>query len=144
MPPAYEFEHAVDVNAPARAAWEFWTNVENWKIDPAVEWVSIDGEFREGATGETKQQGQPPARWRVLEARAPERSVIVVELPGATARFEMSFEPVSPETSRLRQRITLEGPQAKLLASGLGAMFDEGVRMGMRKLADAIAESRDK
>jgi len=143
MPAAYEFEHAVDVAASSRAAWEFWTRVENWKVDPHVEWVTIDGEFREGATGETKQQGQPPARWRVVEARPPERSVIAVELPGATARFEMSFEPVSQDASRLRQRITLEGPQAKLLASGLGPMFDEGVRMGMRRLADAIAKSRE-
>lgn len=143
MKPAWEFEHVVEVNASARAAWEFWTHVENWSIDPAIEWVKLDGAFEAGATGETKQKGFPPLHWRVVESRAPARGVIEIETPGATARFVMDFEPVSDRTSRLRQRITLEGEGAEALAAGLGAEFEDGIRQGMRRLADAIARDAE-
>jgi hypothetical protein len=62
-----------------------------------------------------------------------------MEMPGATARFELEFEPVSENSSRLRQRITLEGPDAEVLSAKLGPEFEEGVRQGMRRLADSIA-----
>ena len=143
MQAEWEFEHAVEVDAPAAAGWRFWTQVENWAIDPSVEWARLEGAFEAGSEGETKQKGQPPLRWRVVEAREGERGVIEVETPGATARFALDFEPVSGHASRLRQRITLEGPEAARLSAGLGAEFAEGVRQGMRKLADAIANSRE-
>ena len=139
MPAAWEFEHAVEVAAPAAAAWGFWTRVENWTIDPSVEWARLDGAFEAGAVGETKQKGSPPLRWRVAEARAGERGVIEIEMPGATARFALDFEPLTERTSLLRQRITLEGPDAERLSADLGTEFEEGVRKGMRRLADAIA-----
>jgi len=135
---AYEFEHAVEVSAPARAAWEFWTNVENWKIDPSVEWVRLDGDFRAGAVGETKMHNQPPVPWRIVEVREAERAVIELKLLYITFRFEMNFEPVSAEASRLRQRITLDAPEDSPFAAGLTPEFGEGVRAGMKKLADAI------
>jgi len=140
----WEFEHAVEVDAPAGAAWGFWTRVENWVIDPSVEWARLDGAFEAGAVGETKQKGLPPLRWKIVEARAPERGVIEVEMHGATARFALDFEPVSGRASLLRQRITLEGPEAARLSANLGAEFEEGVRTGMRKLADAIARDAEK
>jgi hypothetical protein len=143
MQPDWEFEHAVEVDAPAAAGWHFWTQVENWTLDPSVEWARLDGAFETGAEGETKQKGQPPLRWKIVEVRAPERGVIEIEMPGATARFALDFVPVSEHTSRLRQRITLEGTDAARLSDGLGAEFKEGVRKGMQKLADAIAKSRE-
>jgi hypothetical protein len=143
MEPAWEFEHTVEVAAPAASAWDFWTHVENWAIDPSVEWARLDGAFEAGAVGETKQKGQPPLRWRIAEARAPERGVIEVETEGVTARFALDFEPVSVRASRLRQRITLEGPDAERLSAGLGKEFAEGVRTGMRRLADAIESAAE-
>ena len=143
MQPDWEFEHTVEVDAPAAAGWRFWTQVENWAIDPSVEWARLDGAFEVGTEGETKQKGQPPLRWRIVEAREGERGVIEVEMQGATARFALDFEPVSERASRLRQRITLEGPEAARLSAGLGTQFAKGVQQGMRKLADAIAKSRE-
>ena len=140
MPAAWEFEHAVEVAAPAEAAWGFWTRVENWAVDPSVEWARLDGAFEAGAQGETKQKGLPPLSWRVAAARAPESAAVEVEMPGATARFALEFEPLTEQTSLLRQRITLEGPDAERLSAGLGPEFAEGVRKGMRRLADAIAD----
>ena len=139
----WEFEHAVEVNAPARAAWEFWTKVENWKIDPSVEWVKLDGDFRAGAVGETKQHDQPPMPWRIVEVQEAVRAVIELKLLYLTFRFEMKFEPVSADASRLRQRITLDAPEDSPYAAGLNAEFGEGVRAGMKRLAEAIGKSRE-
>jgi hypothetical protein len=140
----WEFEHAVEVDAPAAAGWRFWTQVENWVIDPSVEWARLEGVFETGAEGETKQKGFPPLRWKIVEARAPERGVIEVKISGATARFALDFEPVSERASLLRQRITLGGPDAARLSANLGSEFEEGVRQGMKKLADAIARDAEK
>jgi len=144
MEPVWEFEHVVEVAAPAAAAWCFWTQVENWAIDPSVEWAKLDGAFEAGAVGETKQNGFPPVRWRIAAARAGECAVVEVELSGATARFALEFEPLTERTSLLRQRITLEGPEAERLAAGLGTEFEAGVRVGMKRLADAIAKGRER
>jgi hypothetical protein len=134
----WEFEYAVETAARRDDAWRFWTNVENWAIDPAVEWVRLEGPFEAGAVGETKQRGMEPVRWRIAEARECERAVFEFEMPGAAVRFAMSFEAVAAGVTRLRQRITLEGPGAKDLAAGLGPDFAQGVRAGMDKLAEAI------
>ena len=138
MPAAWEFEHVVEVGARVEAAWEFWTRVENWAIDPAIEWVKLDGRFEAGTEGITKQRGVEPLRWKIAEMREGEWAVIEFDLPDVAARFDMKFESVSEDKSRLRQRITLEGPGAESFAATLAPEFADGVREGMRKLADAI------
>ena len=67
-----------------------------------------------------------------------------MNMPGATARFALDFEPVSGHASLLRQRITLEGADAARLSAGLGTEFADGVRQDMKKLADAIARDAGK
>ena len=65
----WEFEHSVEARAEPARAWQFWTNVENWTLDPAVEWARLDGPFRAGARGTTKQRGQEPVHWQVVGPR---------------------------------------------------------------------------
>lgn len=137
---AWEFEHAADVNAPVKMAWEFWTNVENWKFDPSVEWVRLDGDFRAGAVGETKQHDQPPTPLRIIEVREAERCVIELDLLYLTFRLEMNFEPVSEDTSRLRQRVTLDAPEDSPFAAGLRPEAGDEARAGMKKLAEAVEQ----
>ena len=36
---AWEFEHSVEARADPARAWAFWTDLGNWKLDPAVEWA---------------------------------------------------------------------------------------------------------
>jgi hypothetical protein len=137
----WKFEHAVEVNASREAAWEFWTRVENWAIDPAVERVELDGPFEVGTEGLTMQRSGEPVRWKIAGMREGQWAVIEFKLADAVARFTMHFESVSEDRSRLRQRITLDGPGAKSVAAGLGPGFADGVRDGMQKLADAIEDA---
>jgi hypothetical protein len=140
MPADWEFEHTVEIGASREAAWKFWTKVDNWSIDPSIEWVKLDGPFEAGAVGETKQHGLPPLRWRIAELRPVERAVIEIEMTEALVRFALEFEAVSRNRSRLRQRMTLEGPGAEKLSAGLGTQFEQGIRDGMERLADAIMQ----
>ena len=38
----------VDCEVTVEFAWDFWTNVKNWILDPDVEAVEIDGPFAPG------------------------------------------------------------------------------------------------
>ncbi len=34
---SYEFMHSIEVNVGKVSAWQFWTKIENWKLDPDTE-----------------------------------------------------------------------------------------------------------
>jgi hypothetical protein len=125
---AWDFEHAVEVNASPASAWAYWTNVENWTLDPAVEWVRLNGPFQAGARGQTKTRGGELVSWQVLDVQ--EGHSATIEISGA--HFRWRFEPVAGGGTRLTQRIILDGPGSP--PEG----FADGVRAGMAKLAAAI------
>jgi hypothetical protein len=138
----WEFEHAVEVNAKRQAAWEFWTNVQNWAvIDTAIEGVELQGPFQEGTLGTTKQRGFDPVHWRIVEAREGESAVIEVVTPDAVAHFAWHFKALSEGKTQMRQRITLDGPGAERIGASLGAEFTQGVRTTMEKLRGAIEQA---
>ncbi len=138
---SYEFQHAVVVSVSRESAWRFWTNVENWSLDPAIEWVTLDGSFQAGAHGTTKTRGAEIVQWHITEVSEPESATIEIPMPGATARFSWRFEELSDTKARMTQRITLEGEQAEAYAAQLGAGFEQGIREGMEKLRAAIEQA---
>jgi hypothetical protein len=141
---AWEFAHSVEVKASHGVAWDFWTKVQNWaEIDPAIEWVELNGPFRAGAEGTTKQRGLAPIHWRIAKVREGESATIEIKLAGALARFVWQFEPISQGRMRLSQRMTIEGPETDNVIAGLGAGFTEAVRAGMKKLGDAIERASE-
>ena len=142
MQPPFEFEHSVEVGASAETAWELWTKHGNWPADPSTDWVTTDDVLAAGAVGDAKPLDVPFVRSRVAESRAAERAVLEAEMPGVTFRFEMSFEPVGENRTRLRQRVTLTGPHAGAFAPLLGPVFEQSMRDDLQALADAIAGRR--
>jgi len=143
MQPPFEFEHSVEVSASAATAWEVWTEHGNWPADPSTDWVTTDDVVASGAVGDAKRLDLPFVRSRVAESRAAERAVLEAEMPGVTFRFEMSFEPLSENRTRLRQRVTLTGPHAATFAPLLGPVFEQSIRDNLLALADAIAGRRE-
>jgi hypothetical protein len=137
----WEFEHSVEARAEPARAWQFWTNVENWTLDPAVEWARLDGPFRAGARGTTKQRGQDAVRWQVADVQEGRGATIEVATPGGTARFAWRFEPVAGGRTRLTQRVTLDGAAAAAWPAEARSAFAEGVRAMMGKIAAAMAEA---
>src|SRR5690348_11844295 len=54
--PAWRFEHSVHCAVPVNFAWKFWTDVDNWRLDPDVEAIELDGPFALGTHGRTRSK----------------------------------------------------------------------------------------
>ena len=63
--PAWEFQYSTEIDASPEFAWQFWTDVANWKeLEPEVEF-ELDGPFAQGAQGHTRMPGQEPRQWLI-------------------------------------------------------------------------------
>jgi hypothetical protein len=134
----WEFEHSVPADVSRDRAWAFWTSVDNWRIDAAIEWVSLDGLFEAGVRGVTKSRGSEPVEWRIEEASPPARAVIAMDFPGAVVTFEWTFE-TEPSATRIRQRVRISGPRAGDYVLLAEAELVPNMPEGMRKLAEAMS-----
>ena len=129
-------EHSVDCGVPVEFAWKFWTDVSNWRLDPDVESVQIDGPFAAGARGVTNSKSSGRVEWRIAEAQNL-RAVIEFPLPNAAGRFLWTFEEVGGHT-RMTQRCTFEGAEAERYVTLIGPGLRDGIPAGMQKLCGAI------
>ncbi|MGH9958785.1 MAG: hypothetical protein ACREBC_16910 [Pyrinomonadaceae bacterium] len=68
-------------------------------------------------------------------------AVIEIALPGAEASFAWKFEELAETKTRLTQQITFSGDQAADFATQMGNGFEQGIRQGMQKLAEAMERS---
>lgn len=125
-------------NVSAPEAWQFWSTVENWAFDAAIEWVRLDGPFETGSVGVTKSHGQEPTSWTLVDVRSGESAVIEMILQGSVARFAWTFEPVAREQTRLHQRIRLEGEAVANYPAEMRQAIEAGFKEGMAKLVEEI------
>ena len=63
----WSFRHSVVARVGPQDAWAFWTNVSNWKLDPSLEHVQLDGPFAAGTRGVSKPRGSEPLSWLIRE-----------------------------------------------------------------------------
>jgi hypothetical protein len=134
----WRFEHTIDCRVSAEFAWNFWTNVPNWRLDADVETVEIDGPFAAGARGFTMSKSSGRIEWRIAEVQSGS-ATIEFPLPGAVGRFVWSFEDKGAGT-RITQRCTLEGESAATYLPALSAL-ETGIPAGMRKLCETMESS---
>lgn len=134
--PAWTFEHSIDCAVTPDFAWNFWTNVSNWALDADVESIEIDGPFSAGARGFTISKSSGRIEWRISEVE-PGRAVIEFPLSGAVGRFVWTFEDLGGRT-RISQRCSLEGEQARTYAIAVGPSVEMGIPAGMRKLCETM------
>ncbi|MBX2873614.1 MAG: hypothetical protein KTR30_15980 [Saprospiraceae bacterium] len=136
---AWEFQHFVECKAAKSFAWAFWTDVSNWeRIEgKAVEWIKLHGPFTLGTFGETKMPGQEPQKWRIGQIDLGHSATIEMVIPGALFQNEMILESISPDQTRIVQRMSLTGDKAQDLAEGM-RVFETSAPQGLAKLARAI------
>jgi hypothetical protein len=138
---AWSFEHSVETTAGREAAWRFWSDVANWaQVDPAVEWVRLDGTFAAGTTGVTKPVGREEIHWRLAQIEAGERAVVEILMAGAALSFTMRFEDKPDGGTRMTQAVTLDGERAADYIAAV-EQLKEGMPIGLAKLAAAIGRS---
>ena len=83
----WKFEHSVECQVSRDFAWQFWTNVDNWVLDPSVESVKLNGSFAAGTKGTTKPRDLDPVDWQLTEVQDRSSAVIEIPAPGAIVRF---------------------------------------------------------
>ena len=142
MEPVWTFEHVATAHAAREAAWQFWSDVGNWTmVDPAVEWVRLDGPFEAGTCGHTKPVGAPPTKWTLVAVEPGRRAVIELAAPGAVVRFVWMLDDDSGGGTTLKQRVELEGDQALQYLDAIQVLA-ENIPAGMNKLVLAIERLR--
>jgi hypothetical protein len=132
----WKFEHSVDCTVSPEFAWDFWTDISNWVLDPDVASIEMDGPFAAGRQGFTNSKSAGRVEWRIAEVQ-PRRAVIEFPLAGAVGRFVWTFEGIVGGT-RITQRCTIEGEQADVYVKAVGRSLEEGIPEGMRKLCMAM------
>ena len=132
--------HAVEVDLPPAEAWRYWTHVENWAVDAAIDRVRLDGPFRVGGRGETVLHGgSAVVPWTIAEVDDGRRAVLEIPAGALTARFTWRFEQLSRARTRLTQHVTVHGPESEAVAAA--TELAQTMPAGMARLAAAMERS---
>ena len=130
----WNFEHAVECEAPREFAWRYWTNPVNWDDPPAR--FEFDGPFAAGTRITTILPGQKFES--VVREVAPGCSgLIEMDVGGASVRFRWSFSELAPERTKIRQEITLSGEGSTALV-GPARTMERTAPEGMKRIAERI------
>lgn len=136
---AWQFEHSIECAANRSFVWSFWTDISNWERleGNAVEWIRLHGPFAEGTSGETKMPGQDAILWEIVRLDHERWAKIEMPLDGAIFCNVMRFEAITPDQTRITQRMFLYGDKASFLAEGMQP-FAENAPQGLAKLVYEI------
>jgi Polyketide cyclase / dehydrase and lipid transport len=138
--PAWEQEASVEVKAEPAFAFRYWTS-EAWASDPGIKGREIDGPYSTGARGVTHLADGGMVHWRLAEVEADYKSVIEIDLPEATLRFELRFDGRAGGGTLITQRISISGGRAAEHREGLEAGFGPNLRQGMLRIARELDEA---
>jgi len=140
---SWEFQYSVDAAASREFAWQFWTNIANWReLEPGVQF-EMDGPFAPGVHGRTKMPGQEPMPWLIREVDPGRSWRQEMELPDALFVIQMQFEDVGGGRTRITQRLWLEGAGAHKLLDGI-RIFETTTPDGLKRIASVIEAAKRK
>ena len=78
-----EFEVTATIPAPAAKVWAVWTGITKYpEWDPREEYLTLDGPFGEGATGTSKQKGNPASTFVISDVVPAKTWTTTCPLPG--------------------------------------------------------------
>lgn len=138
--PVWEFACSVEANAAAEFAWNFWTDVANWRLlEPGVEF-ELHGPFAAGTQGFTKMPDRGAQPWTIREVEPGHSYTQEIPLPGAAMLVGMKFEVLPQNRTRITQHLSLEGESAGAFLEA-AQMFEKTTPDGLKRIA-AIIENR--
>jgi hypothetical protein len=140
--PPPQARHSVEVDLPRDAAWRYWTHVENWAIDAAIEKVRLDGPFGPGSRGETVVRSSSEiVSWTTVEVDERRRAVVDIPAGGLIARFIWQFEELPAMRTRVTQHVTVHGRTGDTAV--VAAELAQTMPTGMARLAAAMKRCVD-
>jgi hypothetical protein len=141
----WEFEHSEEGNASRRALWALYSDVKTWpRWDKGIEWIRLEGGFREGASGTIKPAGQDRLPFRLTRVTVDGGFSDETEVPGAgvTIGFRHTIESVDGGRCRITHHVSIFGPGADSLAPAIGPDMAKGIPETMRSLLRMAEERR--
>jgi hypothetical protein len=136
MDETYTFESSIKCPVARGLAWQFWTTVSNWAFDSDIEYVELNGPFVSGSHGAMRSRSSGRIEWKLRSVQPRKSAIVEISVPGASAHFEWLFED-SGSSTRITQRVTVEGENAR----SLGQALQQGIPEGMKKLCTKMTES---
>ena len=136
MNETYTFECGIECPVAREFAWQFWTNVSNWAFDSDIESVELNGPFASGSHGVTMSRSSGRIEWKLNSVQPGKSAIVEISVFEANAGFEWIFEE-SRGATRITQRVSLDGENAR----SLGQALQQGIPEGMKKLCAKMAES---
>jgi len=128
------------INSPAAPSAFFarWADMATWpQWNTDTEWVRLDGEFVQGATGSLKPKGGPKVRF-VVERLVPGREFVdVSRLVGARLTFAHRVTERADGGSEVDVAVTITGPLRRLWLLMLGSGIRGSVQADLEALARA-------
>lgn len=100
-----------EIEANVEGVWAAWSNVAAFpEWDPREIATSIDGPFQVGATGWSKQRGNPRAPFRITAVAAPHAWSSECPLPGGRLEISHLVEEIGGGRVRVTKTYTAHGP----------------------------------
>ena len=134
----WEFEHSILTNARKEEIWALYSNVESWPLwDHGIEDVSLEGEFKEGAHGKIKPEGQGFLSYKITLAD-PDKGFsdeTVIDDLMATIKFIHTFSSLPDGKVRLTNHIMILCPGKEEIEKEIG----DGISSGVPKTMEHIA-----
>lgn len=127
-------KHTVETTAAVAAVWEIWQDVAHWHTwDQGIEYSTLEGPFKAGATGTLKPKGGPLVQ-TVLKFVEPKK-LFVVESKLPFARIIVShFLSRINGTTHVTHQIEMIGPLAFFFALVIGRKMKKNLPHEMEAL----------
>src|SRR4051794_38484207 len=127
-------------SAPPAAFFDRWADMATWpEWNLDTEWVRLDGEFAEGATGTLKPKGGPKVKFVVARLVPGREFVDVSRLLGAKLTFDHQVTPGSGGGCTVRVQVSITGPLAFAWRRILGGGLRASLQPDLERLA-SVAE----
>jgi hypothetical protein len=131
---------SISSTAPPAAFFTRWADMASWsEWNSDTEWVRLDGEFVQGATGALKPKGGPKVTF-VVERLVPDREFVdVSRLFGARLTFAHLVDRRTDGGSDVDVTVSISGPLARAWMLVLG----KGIRTSAQADLEALARAAE-
>ena len=140
MDEAWATEYSVECPVPRDFAWQFWTDVNNWRLDSDIESIELRGPFAAGSRGVSNTRSTGRIEWRLVSVQPKTGAVLEIPVQGCCVQFRWRFDDLG-ERTRMTQRISLAGEGAVSLVSAIAPMLESNIPGGMKKLCEAMTKA---
>ena len=128
----------VSSSAAPSAFFERWADMATWpQWNTDTEWVQLDGEFVQGATGTLKPKGGPKVHFVIERLIAGREFVDVSRLVGARLTFAHLVTQRADGGSEVEVTVTMAGPLRRVWLLMLGSGIRGSVQADLEGLARA-------